>query len=360
MREPKSMEELLSSVKVQIQPLDKGKKIKGKVIEITKRSVVIDIGGKSEGLVAERAFNEAKSYIKKLKPGDEVEAVVLVPETPEGFTILSLRQAAQASSWRRLEQALKKGTPIQVTGINANPAGVTVDVNGLYGFVPNSQLGKLYARNPHQLVGNRFEVKVLDLDRSNNKIVLSERGVSEEEDIKQAMKGFKKIKEGDVFDGEVMKIYGFGCFVRIRLALTTREKVSVEGLVHISEMSWEKVSDPKEVVAEGDKVKIKVIGKKADKLSFSMKKAMKDPWDTAEKKYKKDAKLKGKVVKVSDYGVFVQIEPGVEGLIHMTKIPPGKKINEGDVVNVYVEEINSKERKLSLGLVLTEKPVGYK
>lgn len=359
-RAPRTMEELLALSESPIKFLSRGQRVKGKILNISKKSVTIDIGGKSEGLVAERAFNEAKGYIKTLKVGDEITAMVLVPETPEGFIILSLRSAAQSSSWKKLEAALKKGETLGVTGTGANPSGVTVEVEGLLGFVPNSQLSKQYRGNPQELIGKRFEVKVLDLDKTANKIILSERGVSEQEDIKLTTGALKKIKEGDVYDGQVTKIYAFGCFVSIRVALKNGEKVSLEGLVHISEMSWEKVNDPKEVVSEGDKVKVEVIGKKGDKLSLSIKQAQKDPWEDALKKYKKDAKVKGKVVKVSDYGIFVQLEPGVEGLIHMTKIPPGKKLKYGDEVQVYVEEIDSKERKLSLGLVLTTKPVGYK
>jgi ribosomal protein S1 len=158
----------------------------------------------------------------------------------------------------------------------------------------------------------------------------------------------------------VTKIYAFGCFVQIQVEIKKGKKVPVEGLVHISELSWEKVSDSKEIVTEGEKVKVKIIGKKDDKLSLSMKQAKKDPWESAVKKYKKDKKLKGKVVRLSDYGVFVQLEPGVEGLIHMTKIPPATKLEEGKQVDVYVERIDPEARKLSLGLVLTTKPIGYK
>lgn len=231
---------------------------------------------------------------------------------------------------------------------------------GLPGFIPTSQLGKKASNNPQALIGTRFEAMVIDADRYDNKIVLSERGVSEADEIKLAKVALKKISDGEVYTGKVTKIYSFGAFVQIQVAVKKNQMVSVDGLVHISELSWEKVADPREVVTEGDSVKVKVIGKKDDKLSLSIKQAKKDPWENAVKKYKKDKKVKGKVVRSSDYGVFVQLEPGVEGLIHMTKIPPATKLEEGKKVNVYVEEIDSKTRKLSLGLVLTKKPVGYK
>ena len=163
------------------------------------------------------------------------------------------------------------------------------------------------------------------------------------------------MKEGEVYEGVVTTVSDFGCFVEIR-----ENKVAVEGLVHISELSWEKVDKTSDVVSEGDRIKVKVIGKKGGKLSLSMKQAQEDPWDEAEKKYKKDAKVKAKVVRTSDFGVFARLEPGIEGLIHLTKIPPGKRFEKGQEVNVYVEEVDAKSRKVSLGLVLTTKPVGYK
>jgi small subunit ribosomal protein S1 len=134
----------------------------------------------------------------------------------------------------------------------------------------------------------------------------------------------------------------------------------LEGLVHISELSWDKIGKPEEIVSVGDNVKVKVIGKKNGKLALSIKQTQKDPWEEAEKRYPKDKKVEGKVVRVSDFGMFVSLEPGVEGLVHITKIPPTKKFEVGDDVNVVIEEIDSKAKKLSLGLVLTAKPVGYK
>ncbi len=163
-----------------------------------------------------------------------------------------------------------------------------------------------------------------------------------------------------MFDGKVVTLADFGRFVQIKIAIKKGTKIAVEGLVHISEMSWEKVRRPSNMVSEGDKVKVKVIGTDRGKLALSMKQAQDDPWTKVAKKYKKDAKVKGEVVKLSDFGVFVKLEPGVEGLIHMTKIPPGKRLNVGDSVNVYVEEVDPKARKISLGLVLTAKPVGYR
>lgn len=363
---PQTMEELLAQAKTSIRSLSRGQKVKGKVVDISKKSVSVDIGGKSEGLVTERAFNETKGYIKSLKVGDKVTATVLIPETPDGFAILSFRHAQREAAWEKILKAKAKGELLVVLGHGVNPSGLTAEVQGLVGFIPNSQLGKEALRNRRSLIGKHFEARVLEADPGTNKIILSEKEVSEAGEIKLIKRAQAVIKEGKVYDGEVTKIYAFGCFVKINISLKKGEglpagrQVSVEGLVHISEMSWEKVDDPRDIVSEGDKVKVKLISKKDGKLSFSIKHGRKDPWEDASAKYKKDSRVKGKVAKVSDYGIFVQLEPGVGGLIHVTKIPPGTKLERGQEVEVYVEEIREEERKLSLGLVLTRKPVGYK
>jgi small subunit ribosomal protein S1 len=363
--EPKTMDELMAKYG-QKEPsvgLSMGDMVEGEVLEITPKRVVMDIGGKSEGLVAEKAFKEAQSFIGTLEVGDKVETKVLVPETPDGYTILSLRQASKDAAWKKIEIAHDDEEPIEVDGKSINSSGVMVDVGGLTGFIPRSQLGEEAGKNTQSLIGKKIEVLVLDVDRNENRIVLSEKEVSEADKLKLQRQAMKGIKEGDDFEGEVTTIYDFGCFVKIDVPVgkgKKKEDVELEGLVHISEMAWGKVSTPSDVVSVGDKVKVQVIGKKAGKLALSMKQTKKDPWDTISKKYKKDDRVKGKVTNVSDFGVFVQLEPGVEGLLHVTKIPPNKKFKEGDKVEVYIEEVDKKERKISLGLVLKAKPVGYK
>ena len=359
--EPKTMEELLASTGQKIRSFSRGEKVEGEVIGITKKNVAMDIGGKSEGLVAEKAFDEAKVYIKGLKVGDKVRATVIVPESPDGTVILSLRHAANDAIWERIEKAQKTQEPISVQGKSLNPSGINIEIGNLLGFVPTSQLGKEAAKNPQGLIDNTFKAVVIETDRSTNRIILSERAVSESKEIEEEKKALKLVKEGELYEGKVTTVTDFGCFVEIKTRIPEKkETVALEGLVHISELSWEKVDKPSDVVVKGDKVKVKVIGVKDGKLSLSIKQAKRDPWDEVEEKYKKDTKVLGEVVRVSDFGVFVQIEPGVEGLVHLTKIPPGKKLNRGDKVDCYVEEVDGKNRRLSLGLVLTEKPVGYK
>jgi ribosomal protein S1 len=358
-RAPQTMDELLDMYGGEVHGFSVGDKVEGEILSIESNRVVLDIGAKSEGIVAEKAFDEAKEYINQINEGDKVKVVVLVPETREGNTIVSLRHAAWDWAWDKLKDAKKKGEEVVVRGESTRSAGVMVEAFGLSGFIPMSQLSKHASKNPKDLIGKHFKVKVIELDRDNNKIVFSERAVSEAEDIELAQKAMEKVKEGESYKGEVTTITDFGCFVKISVKVD-KEEVSLEGLVHISELAWEKVEKTKDVVSEGDKVKVIVINKGDGKLGFSMKQAQDDPWEKVEKSYKKDSKTKGKVVKVNDYGAFVEVEPGVEGLIHITKIPPGKRLEKGDEVKVYIEDVDKKNRRLSLGLVLTEKPVGYK
>ena len=355
------MEELLAQSGGKIHAYTRGEKIEGVVVGITNKKVALDIGGKSEGLVAEKAFDEAKEFIKTLKPGDKVLATVIIPESPDGTTILSFRHAAQDSSWKKLEDSLTKGTPVEARVRGVNPSGVNVEIDGLSGFIPGSQLGKSVSKNIQNMIGRSLQVKAIEVSRQQNRIVLSEKAVSEASQIETAKKALGVIKEGEIYDGEVTSVLDFGCFVKVMVGdKGKKKKTELEGLVHVSELSWKKVDSPSDIVASGDKIKVKVIGKEKGKLSLSVKQAQKDPWDDIDKRYIKDAKVKGEVVKISDFGVFIQIEPGVEGLVHLTKIPPGKKLGKGDKVDCYVEEIDKATRRLSLGLVLTQKPVGYK
>ena len=355
--EPTTMAELLASAGAKIRAFTTGQKVKATVVSKNSKSLILDIGGKSEGVVAEKAFVEARDFIKTLKVGDTVTGTVLIPETRDGTVLLSLRQAAFDSSWERLEKAKEESAPVAVFGKGVNPSGVTVDVEGLTGFIPGSQLGKEASKNSPGLVGKYFKARVLEVDRLANKIVLSEKEVSDAADIKAGKEALAKIKEGEVYEGLVTTVANFGCFVKLDLG---KKGPDVEGLVHISELAWGKVESVSDVVSEGDKVKVKVIGTKDGRISLSIKAAKKDPWETVEAKYQVEAKVRGKVTRISDFGAFIEVEPGIEGLVHITNIPPGKKLSEGQEVNCYVQEIDAKAKKMSLGLVLTTKPIGYK
>lgn len=354
------MEDLLNKYSKSFKSFSKGEKITGTVVEITSNRVIVDIGGKSEGLVAEKAFKEAEEYIRTLKVGDTVDAAVIVPETRDGFTILSFRKAKYDTLWETLMKSREDGLPISVEAKSVSNSGISVEVKGISGFIPNSQLGRDALEDSQNLVGRKFAAVVIDVDRDSNKVILSEKEVSEKDELALARRTIEEIEEGEVFEGEVASIYDFGCFVKIEKKTREGEIVPLEGLVHISELSWEKTKRSDDVVSVGDKVSVKVIGKTKGKLALSIKQATENPWEKIEEKYPKDKKATGEVTRQSDFGVFVALEPGVEGLIHMTKIPPATTYERGQKIDVYIEEVDKESKKISLGIVLTAKPLGYK
>ena len=352
---PVTMADLLKSSKTSVSSLTQGQRVKGRVVSKEVGRLIVDIGAKSEGIVAEKAYLEAKDYIYKLKVGDEVTVTVIFPETRDGSILLSLRDAIASSTWENLGKSLKEGSEVAVLGKNVNPAGISVELEGVLGFIPTSQLGKEASSNPNSLLGKYFKAKIIEVDRQKNKLVLSEREVSEAENIKASKVTMEKIKSGSIYEGVVTTVANFGCFVAI-----TVDDSRLEGLVHVSEIAWGKITSTSDVLKVGDKVKVAVIGVKEGKLALSIKQASQDPWSEAAKKYKKEEKVAGKVAKITDFGMFVELEPGIEGLIHITKIPPAKKFNVGDEINCYIEDVDQKTRKISLGVVLTSIPLGYK
>lgn len=356
-----SMAELLATYSdkkpVNLGGLKKGQRVLGIVIEKTPKTLILDIGGKSEGVIAEKAYQEAREFIKNLNVGDEIAADVLVPETTDGFTILSLRQSSQDSSWNSLEKALKDQDTLTANVVAVNSAGLTVSILGVMGFVPTSHLGKELVKNQNDIANKNIQVQIIELDRKSNRVVLSEKNVSDAGDIKAQKAVLDKLKEGNVYDAEVTAVTDFGAFAKV---VPDKRSAGVEGLVHISELAWQRTEKPSDVIKVGDKIKVRVLGLRDGKLSLSIKQAQDDPWEKEAKKYKKDDNISGKITRTSDFGVFVELTHGVEGLIHMTKIAPGQKYEVGSSVNATIEEIDLKAKKISLSPILTAKPIGYK
>jgi small subunit ribosomal protein S1 len=350
-----TMAELLAKSKSKVSIFTKGQRVEATVLSKSPTLVTFDIGGKSEGLVKEKAYTDAKEFIETLKVGDKVVVTVLVPETRDGTIILALKDAMRDISWIDLEKAKESGEEVPVLGRGVNVSGFVVDVMGVEGFIPTSQMGKDALAEAQNLVGKYFKAKVMEVDKMNRKVVLSEKEVSEAGDIKLAKEALKKIKEGEIYEGVVTTVAPFGAFVKISVG-----KAKLEGLVHVSEISYKKVNLPSEVLSQGDVVSVKVLASHVGKLALSMKQALRDPWLEVEKKYKTEDKITGKVVRISDFGVFVELEPGVEGLIHITKIPPTHKLTLGSEVKCTIEEVNVKDKRIALGLVLTSIPLGYK
>lgn len=349
-----TMQELLKKHGSKVKGFSKSQKIEATVLEINKKQAIFDVGGKSEGILKDDYFQEARDYLKTLKPGDIVNAVVMEPENKDGNVVISLRHAANDSLWEKLEALKSDKKPVTVNIKSSNQSGVSVEYDGIYGFIPTSQIGKVTLKKLDKL-GDSIKVKIIEIDKSRKKVVFSEKEVSEEKEIKALADIIKKIKVGEIYKGKVTTITNFGCFVEIEV-----EKTKIEGLVHVSEISWNKNDKPSDIFNVGDKVEVKVLSAEGGRISLSIKDAKENPWTKAIKNYKVDDKMKGKVVRNSDFGTFVELEPGVEGLIHITKIPPATKLEMGSVVNVYIEEIDEKAKKIALGLVLSAKPLNYK
>jgi small subunit ribosomal protein S1 len=353
------MNELLAQSDYQLRGWRRGDLVEGIVVEKTKSALYLDIGGKNEGMLIDRELKAARGFIKGLKVGDKVTAVITQVENDKGQTLMSLKKAAFESLWSEFEKKLETGETVKVQGREANRGGLVVDIKGFQGFIPASQFGAHLKGKLDSLIGKTLEVKVTEVNREKNRLILSEREVSEAGLLKDQQNSLKKVKIGDIFAGVITGIMPFGFFVKVT---PKGSKISLEGLVHISEVSWEKVEDLSKFYDQGDKVKIMVlsVNQKSAKLNLSIKQLTPDPWEGIEKKYAPDTQVESEVVRVAPFGVLVKLKPGVEGLIHISKIPLEQSIKVGDKVDCFIESVDPEHRRISLGLVLKEKPVGYK
>lgn len=355
------MEELLSQTKSQSYGWKRGTEVDGIIVEKTRSAIYVDIGGKSEAMVIDREMKAAKDFIDGLKPGDKVKAIITQVENDKGQTLLSLKKAAMAGVWGFFEEKMKTGEVVKVKGREVNKGGLVVEIRGVQGFVPSSQFGGQHIGKIEELIGRDIEAKVIEVDQIKNRLIFSEREVSEAGLLKDQEEALNTINIGDELDGEVTGVMPFGLFVKVN-SKADGKKITLEGLVHISEISWEKVDEPGQFFKLKDKVKVKVLAKdeKSGRLNLSIKQLEKDPWEGIAEKYPTDSKVKGSVVKIAPFGAFVKLGAGIEGLIHISKIPLEKSFKVGQEVNCYIESIDTENRRISLGLVLTAKPIGYK
>jgi small subunit ribosomal protein S1 len=361
---PKTMADLLAQVGDLPRLPQRGTMVKGKVSHKTKSTLFVDVGGKTEGVVADKEFHLAKEYIEQLNPGDEIEAYVISSENDRGQILMSLKKAAEDTKWSDFEAALKDNKTMGVKGVEVNKGGLIVALDNVRGFIPTSQFGRAVANNLSKLKGKQIQVKVIEVDREKNRLIFSERYVSEAEELSLKGAALATVTEGHELDGVVTGVMPFGAFISVTLHVTEPEAkdVAVEGLVHVSELSWKKIGSPHDLLKPGQAVKVKVLSvdTAAGKLNLSIKQLTPDPWQEVEAKYSLGSVVTGVVTRVASFGVFVQIEEGVDGLIHSSKLSPGDTYNPGQEVQVTIEEIDSKQHRISLSPVLTEVPVGYK
>jgi small subunit ribosomal protein S1 len=366
---PKTMEELLAQTKSEIIVPQKGQSINGKVKLKNKKSLIVDIGAKTEGVVTDKEYELAADYIEELKEGDKVEAVVLSAVTDRGQILLSLKQAALDAKWEIFEEALKNDTALEAKGIEVNKGGLIVIVEGMRGFVPSSQFGKEYIGNIKALKGATIKVKPIEVDAENNRLIFSERHVSEAEELELRDQALESVTEGATYEGVVSGAMPFGLFVTVEVRVGDKPKDAaddhfghVEGLIHISEISWEKVQDPRDYHKVGDRIKVKVLGidDENGKLNLSLKQLSTDPWVGIAEKYPVGTTFAGTVSRVESFGIFVNVEAGVDGLIHASKLTGSENFTKGEEITVTVESVEPDQRRMSLSPVSTEVPVGYK
>jgi ribosomal protein S1 len=353
LREPQTMDELLAQTGGLALGLKKGTTIDGTVISVTPREVLVDIGKKSFGIIAEWELEQVKDYAATLKVGDKITAQVINPENEVGYTILSLRKTSMERRWNILSQKKEKGEDIEVVGLDTAKGGLLVEWQNLRGFIPATQLDSFLSSNPVVLIGKPIKVKILEVDQSLNRLVLSQKAATLGISPEVMKKRLDKIKQNDILKGIISGIAPFGLFVDIE---------GLEGLVHISEIAWEKVGSPASLYKVGDKVEVMVIdvNQEQGKLNLSLKRLTPDPWKNILDRYAPDTTISGKVVRMAPYGAFVQLDVGIEGLIHISKIPQDVELKVGQEVECLVENVDSVKRKISLTLVPKEKPVGYR
>jgi small subunit ribosomal protein S1 len=359
--EVKSMEELLEATGYTMQGLKKSQEVKATITDKSKRSVFFDIGAKTEGILLEKEIDYVKDYISFLKVGDTVLATVVSPENEKGQILLSLSRAANDWKWNLFEKTMAAGELVEVRGLDINKGGMIARLMNVRGFIPVSQFGRAWVGKLDQLYNKVFPVKIIEVDREKNRLIFSEKAVSESAILEKQKDLITEVKEGTKYRGQVSGVMPFGIFVRV-MVKGEDDDAFLDGLVHISEISWEKVNDVARIYKVGDMIDVQLLNvdEGTGKLNLSVKRLKDDPWEEIAKKYPQDKKCKGHVTRLAAFGAFVEIEKGIEGLIHISKIPSDFEMKMGDEVDCYIESLDKESHRISLGLVLSAKPVGYK
>ncbi len=330
------------------QPIEEGQVVTGHVVRIDKDEVLVDIGYKSEGVIAANELSIRKSVDPKdeVHLGEEVDAIVLIKEDQDGRLMMSKKRARFEKAWRRIETAAESGEPVEGTVIEVVKGGLIIDL-GVRGFLPASLVDIRRVPNLDEYMGTKIESKVIELNRSRNNVVLSRRAVLEEERKEVRQQILDRLQPGLVVEGQISNIVDFGAFVDLD---------GIDGLIHISELSWSHVNHPSEILTIGDTVKVKVldIDRDRQRISLGLKQTQEDPWQRIVDTYNLGDELEGKVTKVVTFGAFVEILDGVEGLVHISELAPHhvesprEVVHPGDEIRVQILEIDSERRRLSL------------
>ncbi len=334
--------------------INEGQVVHGTVVRVDKDEVLVDIGYKSEGVipVSELSIRRSVNPADEVTLGDEIDALVLTKEDAEGRLILSKKRARFELAWKAIEQAAESGDPVNGRVIEVVKGGLILDL-GVRGFLPASLVDIRRVQDLDEFMGQELRAKVIELNRSRNNVVLSRRAVLEEERKEQRQQILDKLQPGDVVEGQISNIVDFGAFVDLD---------GMDGLIHISELSWSHVNHPSEVLDIGQTVEVKVldIDRDRQRISLGLKQTQSDPWQQVMESYHENDVVEGRVTKVVTFGAFVEILPGVEGLVHISELAqhhvenPREVVSQGQPVNVKIIEVDGERRRLSLSLKRVE------
>ena len=339
-----------------------GALIEGTVIAVWKNKILVDLDGVATGIISGQEACDSSKTLKTVKEGDTISAYILEEENEEGLAVLSLRKASQQRTWDKFVGAHEQDESITVMPNEANKGGLLLNMDGIKGFIPVSQLAPLHYPRVNgadssqiltrlqKLVGVPLLVKIINLDKEGGKLILSERAAEEE----ARQKSLGKLEVGQKIKGKISGIVNFGIFVTFE---------GLEGLVHISEIAWGHVKDPNEYGKLGNEVEVLVIGKEKDKISLSMKRLVPDPWIEAAKKYQVGTVISGIINRITPFGAFVQLEYSINGLIHVSEISdqnvadPSEKLKVGDKITAKIIAIDPDEHRVGLSIKSLEEKV---
>lgn len=324
-----------------------GEVVGGKVVSLNDKGVMVDFGFKSEGLIPREDFGAEEIT---LQPGEEIEVLVKSIDSPEGFPILSHADALRLRSWDALEKAANDNTPVKGKVIERVKGGLRVDVGGVQAFLPGSQIDVRPIRNLDVFLNEEIEARVIKINRKRSNVVLSRKALVEEDVTERKGETLSHLEEGIIVEGQIKNLTDYGAFVDLG---------GLDGLLHVTDMSWGRLNYPGELFKVGDDVQVKVLkfDKEKERVSLGYKQLLPDPWESAEERYEKNSKIMGKVASVTDYGAFIELEPGVEGLVHVSEMSwskrmkhPSKLVNPGETVEVQVLGVDPRARRISLGM----------
>jgi small subunit ribosomal protein S1 len=333
-----------------LQSVQLGQVVRGKVVQINSDVLMVDVGWKTEGYIPARELKDEDGNIS-LAVGDELEVLVDRRDT-DGNLVLSRDKAVKIKVWDDVKNACEHNIPVKGTVVERVKGGLSVDI-GILAFLPGSQVDVRPVRDLDKYVGQTLMFNVLKYDRKRNNVVLSRRSILEQERVAAKTETLEGIEEGHILEGVIKNLTDYGLFIDLG---------GIDGLLHVTDISWGRITRPSDNFSKGDKIKVKVLSfdREKERVSLGLKQLMDNPWEMIERKYAVGSVIEGKVVNLTDYGVFVEMEPGVEGLVHITEMfwtreikHPSKVLSVGDIVKVMVLDVNPEVKRISLGLKQT-------